>query len=92
MDKSSVVLNLYDRLMKNKRLNAVEVCEEYEISIATFYRYVSILRTHVQTKCIGEMIYDPVKKSYEILKTKNPNSQYMIGLDDIIEECKKEGV
>jgi len=64
MKKSIIILNIYDDLLSGKIVDATICCERYDISIATFYRYITVIRHFVKEKN-RILRYDRKRKTYK---------------------------
>ncbi len=58
MGKSNTILLMYDKLLAGEALRIKDCCEEYHISVATFRRYIALLRLHLTVSCGRELVYD----------------------------------
>lgn len=67
MEKSIVILNMYDDLLEGKEVNINRFCADYGMSVSTFYRYITVLREYVWEKSKQEIIYNPRKNSYKLV-------------------------
>ena len=66
MNKSYVLLRMYDKLSDGAGIKLAEWCEEYKLSVATFRRYIALLRTCCKETCGRELVYDPVGAVYRL--------------------------
>lgn len=64
MNKSYVLLRMYDKLRSEKPLRINEACTEYEISVSTFRRYMAFLRGYFGEIYGQEIVYDAVTAKY----------------------------
>jgi len=69
MDRTIVILNMYDDLLEDKEVNINRWCADYGISVSTFYRYIAVLREYVWEKLKQEIVYDQKINSYKIIDT-----------------------
>ena len=69
MNKSYILLRLYDQFRTGKRVKITECCQEYDISISTFRRYIAFLREYFNEFFGHEIIYMPQTSEY-MLNTK----------------------
>jgi len=69
MDRTIVILNMYDDLLEDKEVNINRWCADYGISVSTFYRYIAVLREYVWEKRKQEIVYDQKINSYKIIDT-----------------------
>ncbi|HJB92748.1 MAG TPA: hypothetical protein H9708_02210 [Candidatus Borkfalkia stercoripullorum] len=67
MNKSYILLRMYDALRSGAGVKITDCCGRYEISVATFRRYIAFLRGYVAEVCGREIVYDPGSAVY-ILK------------------------
>lgn len=68
MNKSYVLLLMYDWLRKGKSVRITECCQEFEISVSTFRRYIAFLRTYFMQEYGKEIVYDPKEEKYLLQK------------------------
>lgn len=66
MNKSYILLQMYDRLRKGGRLRINECCGQYEISEVTFRRYIAFLRGYFNEMYGQEIIYNAADAEYKI--------------------------
>lgn len=66
-NKSYIILCMYDTLRVGKPVCADECMVDYGISIATFRRYISLLRAYFLESRGLDVAYDSVKKEYRIM-------------------------
>ena len=64
MNKSYVVLRLYDKFRKGKKIKITECCGEYGISVSTFRRYIAFLRGYFNEFYGQEIVYLPQTMEY----------------------------
>lgn len=67
MNKSYVLLRMYDTLHNGAGIRIAECCGKYEISIPTFRRYIAFLRGYFNEVCGKEILYDAEKTEYRII-------------------------
>ena len=67
MNKSYILLRMYDALRSGAGVKITDCCGRYEISVASFRRYIAFLRVYVAELCGRENVYDPGSVVY-ILK------------------------
>lgn len=67
MNKSYVLLRMYDKLKNGKFISLNDCCTEYGISVPTFRRYVAFLREYFSEVYAKEIVYDSENMFY-ILK------------------------
>lgn len=66
MNKSYILLKLYDVLRTGGAICLGDCCSVYGFSLATFRRYMAFLRTYFMETCGREIIYDPVRAVYRL--------------------------
>ena len=66
MNKSYVLLCLYEKLQSGKGIQIETCCKEFGISVPTFRRYISILRDFFWEKHNSEIKYDIKQKEYRV--------------------------
>ncbi len=69
MNKCYAVLCMCEDLTKGKTLTIENCLTEYEISVPTFRRYISLLRMYFAERHSTELIYDKNLKGYRLEKT-----------------------
>ena len=69
MSKCYAVLCMCEDLTKGKILMIENCLSEYEISVPTFRRYISLLRIYFAERCCMELIYDKQLKGYRLEKS-----------------------
>ena len=57
---------MYDELRGGAGIRLAECCGRYEISVATFRRYISFLRGYFNEVCGSEIVYDSASAEYRI--------------------------
>ncbi len=62
--KSYILLQLYDRLRTGGVIRITECCGAFEISVATFRRYIAFLRGYFSEMCGKELVYEPNMTAY----------------------------
>lgn len=67
MNKSYVLLKMYDAIRTDEGIKIVACCNTYGISVATFRRYMAFLRAYFMETLGREIIYDAARALY-ILK------------------------
>ena len=73
MNKSYVLLRMYDELREGAGIRLTGWCAEYKLSVATFRRYIAFLRGYFIGTTGEEIIYDSVSGLYVL---KNDKSEY----------------
>lgn len=68
MNKSYVILQMYDALNSGRKLRINECCGEYDISVSTFRRYMALLRSYYGEFLGEEIIYSPENAEYSLEK------------------------
>lgn len=68
MNKSYILLRLYDKFREGKKLKIVECCDEYGISVSTFRRYIAFLREYFSEYDGREIIYISESAEYSLKK------------------------
>ncbi len=66
MQKTKIVLALYALLKDGEQISLEGFCNEHQISVPTFRRYMSLVREFVWEKHLEEIVYDKDKKVYVI--------------------------
>lgn len=66
MTKSYVLLCMYEKLKKGENINIDRCCNEFDISVPTFRRYMSALRNFLCENQNKEIVYGVKEKSYFI--------------------------
>ena len=66
MEKTYVILKMYDSLMAGEEIKLVDTMANYGISIATFRRYVSFLRYYFLSVYGRELVYDAGENIYKL--------------------------
>lgn len=64
MEKSIIILKMYDRLLVGDELTLEYCCEEFEISNATFHRYIALLRYYFTVMHGKELVFSREKNTY----------------------------
>ena len=64
MNKSYILLRMYDKLKAGKKIRINECCGEFQISVSTFRRYIAFLRGYFNEYCAKEIIYDANQAVY----------------------------
>ena len=67
MQKSVIVLFMYEDLLNGKTVTIKEYCEKFNISSSTFYRYILTIREYLWESKLKEVIYDVKKHGYKIV-------------------------
>lgn len=67
MNKSFAILYLYEKLKNGEVITIEECCEEYQISIPTFRRYVRTLRDFFWEQHAQKIVYDREQKAYYLI-------------------------
>ena len=65
-NKSYVLLRMYDSLRKDSGIKLAEWCGKYEISVATFRRYISFLRGYFDEVYGREIEYSAEMSVYRL--------------------------
>lgn len=69
MNKSQIVLMIYDRLNKGKQILLVEIMNEFDISLSTFRRYISEINIFLSDTYQNKVVYyDFLTNSYYLKK------------------------
>ncbi|MBQ4268093.1 MAG: DeoR family transcriptional regulator [Clostridia bacterium] len=66
MNKSWVILALYDVLKQNGKISLEKCCAEYKISAPTFRRYLALLRSYFWEVYRCEIKYDLKTGEYAV--------------------------
>lgn len=66
MNKCYILLQMYDKLRGGMGITIAECCGYYEISVATFRRYIAFLRGYFSETCGRDLIYDPDAAVYRL--------------------------
>ena len=65
MNKSQIVLMIYDRLNKGEQILLVEIMNEFDISLSTFRRYISEINIFLSDTYQNKVVYyDFLTNSY----------------------------
>ena len=65
MNKSQIVLMIYDRLNKGEQILLVEIMNEFDISLSTFRRYISEINIFLSDTYQSKVVYyDFLTNSY----------------------------
>ena len=64
MNKSYVLLRMYDFLNEGKEIRINDCCGEYDLSLSTFRRYIAFLRGYCGEMYGKEIVYDPEREVY----------------------------
>ena len=65
MNKSQIVLMIYDRLNKGEQILLVEIMNEFDISLSTFRRYISEINIFLSDTFQNKVVYyDFLTNSY----------------------------
>ncbi len=65
-NKSYFLLLMYDALRAGDGLRISDCCGRYEISVATFRRYIAFLRGYCNEILGREIVYDPSAAVYRM--------------------------
>ena len=57
MNKSQIVLMIYDRLNKGEQILLVEIMNEFDISLSTFRRYISEINIFLSDTYQSKVVY-----------------------------------
>ena len=68
MNKSYILLRMYDDLRLGKKVAINECCTEFKISVSTFRRYMAFLRAYFAEVYAQEIVYDSFTAEYKLLK------------------------
>lgn len=68
MNKSYVLLRMYDELREGAGIRLTGWCAEYKLSVATFRRYIAFLRGYFIGTTGEEIVYDSVSGLYVLRK------------------------
>lgn len=71
MNKSYVLLRMYDELRGGMGIRLNEWCAEYNLSVSTFRRYIAFLRGYFVGVTGAEIVYDSVNEMYVLRKNVN---------------------
>lgn len=66
MNKSYILLRMYDALSKGRKLRINECCGEYDISVSTFRRYMAFLRNYFAEFYAKDIVYIPETAEYRL--------------------------
>ncbi len=66
MNKSGILLELYDVLREGGGIRINECCGKYCISVATFRRYIAFLRGYFNEHYGSDVIYCGASEEYRI--------------------------
>ncbi len=66
MNKSYVILQMYDSLRSGQGIAIKDCCNVYRISVATFRRHIAFLRDYVMEASGREIIYDASLSRYRL--------------------------
>lgn len=66
MGKCYILLQMYDELRGGAGIRLAECCGRYEISVATFRRYIAFLRGYFNEVRGSEIVYDSASAEYRI--------------------------
>lgn len=66
MNKSYILLQMYDALRLGSEIKINDCCNAYGISVATFRRYISFLRAYFSEMYGKEIVYDPQLTAYNL--------------------------
>ena len=64
MNKSYVLLQMYDSLNEGKAIKINDCCGKYRLSLSTFRRYIAFLRGYYGEIYGKEIVYDAEKEVY----------------------------
>ena len=67
MNKTFIILCLCRKLENGETLKIKSICDEYEISVPTFRRYILLLRNFFSEFDASEIIYDAQKSCYKLI-------------------------
>ena len=68
MNKSYILLRMYDDLRLGKKVAINECCTEFKISVSTFRRYMAFLRAYFAEVYAQEIVYDAEHTEYRVRK------------------------
>lgn len=68
MNKTTIVLCIYDDLLNGIKINSGICRKSYGISETTFYRYISIIRAHFWESQMIDVVFDVKKQTYLLEK------------------------
>ena len=68
MNKTTIVLCIYDDLLNGNKINSGICRKSYGISETTFYRYISIIRAHIWESQMIDVVFDVKKQTYLLEK------------------------
>ena len=66
MKKNYIILRMYDTFRCGASVKIDECCEKYDISVATFRRYLAFLRSYFSEIYGREIIYNPDRMVYRL--------------------------
>ncbi len=78
MKKCYAVLCMCEDLRKGRQLNIQECCNRYRISVATFRRYVALLRMFFWEERQQSIVYDSLTQTYQINDDENAVQEYIL--------------
>lgn len=67
MNKSYILLRMYDQFRTGKKVEIAACCQEYDISISTFRRYIAFLRGYFNEFYGREIVYLPQTAEYVLI-------------------------
>ncbi len=66
MNKSYVLLQMYDAVRLGSGIRISDCCSAYDISVATFRRYMAFLRGYFSEMYGSEIVYDQQAMLYRL--------------------------
>lgn len=69
MNKSMIILDMYDDLVEGRLVSAEDCCVKYDISISSFYRYLTTVREYIRVRRNHTLKYDKKTKAYRYADT-----------------------
>ena len=66
MGKCYILLQMYDALRSGAGIRLTECCGKFEISVATFRRYIAFLRGYFNEVYGSEVVYDAEPAVYRL--------------------------
>ncbi|MBR2974371.1 MAG: hypothetical protein IKC47_01340 [Clostridia bacterium] len=70
MNKTAIVLDIYDDLRIGEVVNSGVCRKRYGISESTFYRYISEIRAHVWETQTIDVVFDVKRQTYVVERKK----------------------
>lgn len=70
MNKSYILLRMYDKFKLGKKVKIGECCGEFNISVSSFRRYIAFLRYYFDEFYGQEIVYLPETSEYVLKNNK----------------------